>query len=477
MIDLLHCLKTHGGRLSFLTWSMAASLLLTIALPPVSTASAVETASPVVVKAKTIFIGNGQVVQNGAILIQDGRIAKVGRETAVPPKATVIEIEQAEITPGLIDANARVSTIDLVPPSRTRATGVEEPSQDQSKRSDSHVGDDDHEEEHSAASGVFPSDIVNEQGSEVVPHTRVIDGMDLTCVDFQRLVRGGVTTVHASPDSSSVIGPRAAVLHTAGRRGDRVLRKVGAVKATIGIEPSVSGTHNHRGGASIYARRPNSRMGLTWVFRKAFHDAIQRGEGLEPYGADTASPEAGVVLRQVLAGEVPLRIQARLHQDIITALRLAGEFDLDFTLEEATEAYRCIKELKAAEVPVVFGPIYEAPSGFRAVTGEADQSRYSTFAALLNAGIETSLSAGEFREEDGLARQAMYAIRFGASFEDTLKAVTQTPARMLGIDKELGTIEPGKRADLIVWSGRPFAAVSRIVLVMVDGRVVVDRGE
>jgi imidazolonepropionase-like amidohydrolase len=216
-------------------------------------------------------------------------------------------------------------------------------------------------------------------------------------------------------------------------------------------------------------------MGLTWVFRKAFYDAMRRKAGLEVYGADTASAEASAVLLDVLEGQVPLRIQARIQQDILTALRLTEEFDLPFVLEEATEAYRCVQELKARDVQVIFGPIYDRPNGIRRYVNDADRSRYHTFRTLLEAGIPVALSAQELREEDGLARQVMYILRFGVRLEDALKAVTQTPARLMGLDDELGTIAPGKRADLVIWNGEPFAATSSIQVVLIDGQTVLDR--
>jgi imidazolonepropionase-like amidohydrolase len=273
-------------------------------------------------------------------------------------------------------------------------------------------------------------------------------------------------------------GPRGAVLHTAGPIDGRVLVPAAAVKATIGSEPSMLGTYNrqpYRGSVSLYARRPQSRMGLTWVFRKAFYDAIRRGEGLEAYGADTSKPESSAVLRDVLEGKVPLRIQARIQQDIHTALRLTEEFKLSFSLEEATEAYRCIDELQARSVPVIFGPIHERARGIRARTSESRQSRYYTFRALIQAGIPTALSAQEMREESGLARQVMYAMRFGVDPKDALRSVTQTPAQLLGLDGEVGTVESGKRADLVVWRGPPFAATSMVLIVLIDGEIVVDR--
>ncbi len=486
---------------------------------PVATAAEV-----VAIKAAKVHVGNGRTMKNCVILIQDGRIQAIGPKLAIPERAKVIEVDGGCLTPGLIDANARLEAANLIPDSHSKSSHGESSHGDSSheghghavhvdryrdaepsciglpghghtthdkwppqggdqRGDDTHVGDDEIDDTSGLSVGVGPSAVISEQSSEVVPHTRVLDSLNLRSGDFDRLVRGGVTTVYASADSSAVIGPRGAVLHTAGPRDRRVLQPVAAVKATIGSEPSMVGSYNsrpYRDRVSMYARRPNSRMGLTWVFRKAFYDAIRRGEGpgsqgRGAYGADTSSPEASAVLREVLDENVSLRIQARLQQDIHTAIRLAEEFDLDFTLEEATEAYRCIDSIKAANVPVIFGPIYARPNGLRSRTGEANQSRYHTFAALLDAGIPTALSAGDLREEDGLARQVMAAMRFGVSFDDALRAVTETPARLLGLEKELGTIEHGKRADLVLWSGRPFAATSMPLVVLVDGNIVVDR--
>jgi len=475
---------------------------------------------PVAVKGEKVYIGDGRTIESGIVLIQDGRIRAVGADVRLPEGTTVIEADGGCVTPGLIDANARIESVDLIAPSRKSPIGddsnqlgeiikrlLDEGASDGERATnaqtsgvlgaryrstpatqESLTGNDsvvepetmvgEEEDLPPFVSGVRSAAVINEQSSEVVPHTQVLDTLHLGSRDFDRLVRGGVTTVYASPDASAVIGARGAIVHTAGAEAGRVLVPAAAAKATIGSEPSILGTYNRgpsRYSSSMYARRPNSRMGLVWVFRKAFYDAARRRDGLRVYGADTAEPEALAVLLDVLEGRVPLRIQARIQRDILAALRLADEFDLEFTLEEATEAYRSIDELKAASVPVVFGPIYERPSGIRVRSGEANRSRYYTFRALLEAGIPTALSAQEFREEDGLARQVMYAQRFGVSFDDAFRAVTQTPARILGLDRELGTLQRGKRADLVVWSGQPFAATSMPLVVLIDGEIVLDR--
>lgn len=432
------------------------------------------------IKAGKVYIGDGRVVEQGIVLVQDGRIRSVGVKVRIPADATVIELTDGALTPGLIDANARIGLRDLIAPGPGHLDYIEDEHDAESE--DAHTPDrhDElcaEEDLFPAAVGVPSQEVVNEQSSEVVPHIRVLDGLDLRSGDFDRLVRGGVTTVYASPDASAVIGARGAVLHTAGPRHGRVLAPVGAVKATIGAEPSMVGSYNSspsRGRATMYTRRPNSRMGLVWVFRKAFYDAQRMRDGLPVYGADAAEPQALAVVLDMLDGNTPLRIQARIQQDILSAIRLADEFQLRFTLEEATEAYRCLDEIHKAGVPVIFGPIYERASGIRASTGEGDRSRLYTFAALLEHRIPTALSAQELRDEDGLARQAMYALRFGVPLDDALRAVTATPAKMLGLEDDLGTIKRGKRADLVLWSGKPLAAESKPMMVWIDGEVAFD---
>jgi imidazolonepropionase-like amidohydrolase len=313
-----------------------------------------------------------------------------------------------------------------------------------------------------------------------VPHTRVIDTMNLRSPDFERLVLGGVTTVFISPDSAAVIGPQGAVVRTAGPMMDRVITPAADVKAVMGTDSYTVGADNappFRGFVSTRTRRPNTRMGVTWVFRKALYDTREWEQGLTPTGADTPPAEAFPVLESVLDGKTPLRMQARMQQDIRTAVRLADEFDLKFTLLEANEAYKCIDLIKENEIPVVYGPLSMESAGMRRFSRDMGDSRLSTVRELIDAGVDVALSAQDLREEDGLARQAMYAVRAGVSPAAAVKAITLTPAKMLGIDAETGSITAGKRADLVVWSGEPLDAASRPVVVLIGGRTVMDLRE
>ena len=176
-----------------------------------------------------------------------------------------------------------------------------------------------------------------------------------------------------------------------------------------------------------------------------------------------------------MTGDIPLRIQARTGPDIETAFRLCKEFGISFTLEDPVEAWKRVDLLAETGVPVVYGPIFDVPSGILRGSVESRQARLNTVRDLAAAGIELALSAQDLRGEQGLARQAMLAIRYGVDPAEAMRMVTLYPARLLGVDKEVGTLEAGKRADVVVWSGTPFSSLSRIETVIHGGVISFDR--
>ncbi|QOJ18656.1 MAG: amidohydrolase family protein [Phycisphaeraceae bacterium] len=458
-------------------------------------------AQDLVIRAGRVHTATGEVIEKGVVIVRDGVIQQVGRDLPVPAGARVIDAPDGSVTPGLIDANALLEPSDAVSSPENRR-GIFQ----YIYHSNTHGGAlicllcdgyascafaDSHDDIEPGdvcpicgltnaddpslfASGLAGFGTTTEASSEVVPHTFVADALNLRSPDFDRLVRGGVTTVFAAPDTAAVIGPRGAIVRTAGPLAQRVVNDAGPVQATISADTYRVGGGNgtpSRFSVTARTRRPNSRMGLGFVFRKAFHDAELLASGGKPDGADTASNEALEVVTKVREGEIPLRILARTQRDILTGIRLAEEFGFTFTLVEATEAYRCLDDLASRDMKVIYGPIYDQPSGARARTPETREAKLSAIRQLLDAGVETAITAQDLREEDGLARQAMYAIRAGLTTEEALQAVTRTPARILGIADSVGTIEKGKRADLVVWSGAPFEATSSPIQVIVGGEV------
>lgn len=510
-----------------------AAACLTIASPAM--------AQDVVVRAGKLYIGNGQVIENGAVHIRDGRIVAVGASITVPGGATVIELRSGTITPGLIDANALLEPDDLI----SREEAIARPRAEEEVRAEAFesflkelreqvTGEahDDHEghdhgdltsnwvpcpnpaihdtidenevcplcarppvnvcthcgafvtaaEEAAVefASGVQTNFSRTESSDEIVPHTRVLDSVNLRSPDFKRLVAGGITTVFAAPDTAAVIGPRGAILQTAGPIRSRIIRPEDAVQFVFGTDSFRIGGGNQQpfgNFVSVRTRRPNSRMGVVWVFTKAMTDTQKAMEGQSVFGIDVPEAPALDVLGAVLKKEIPVRVHARTLTDITIALEKCREYGLtNVTLLEATEAHKVADLLDEASVPVVFGPL--TVTGRELINrGETDDFRLTTPRTLLDRGIATALTARHLREEDGLARQAMVAMRGGLTRAEALAAVTMTPARMLGIEGEVGSLEAGKRGDVVVWSGEPFDALSEPAVVIVGGRVALDRRE
>ncbi len=444
----------------------------------------------IVIKAARIHTVSGDPIEGGMIVIRDGRIEAVGRELAIPTGARVLDLAGSVVTPGLIDACCAVDCevmeeasggvyLSAQPSFWNRLADRVQHQRDNPEHVGTPLFDDLPTFAGDLAFTIPASATWSEEVSEVTPHRRVIDSINLLSHDFARLMKGGVTTVYVSADSTNVIGSRGAIVKTAGPLANRIVRPADAVKATMGGDPSQRGQSNvlpppYGPAPSFHTRRPTTRMGVDWVFRKSFYDARRARAGLELHGADMPPSQAIPVLQDILDGKVPLRIQARMQHDIFSALRLADEFNLKFTLEEATEAYRCLPQLKAVGVPVIFGPIFMTPTGYRGLTDEVKRARLNSPKQIADAGIELALTAQEMRDEEGLVRQGMVAVQNGLPADKALRAITSTPAAMLGLASELGTVTPGARADLVVWSAEPFDATSRPLVVLIDGRIVYD---
>ncbi|MEC9477313.1 MAG: amidohydrolase family protein [Planctomycetota bacterium] len=469
-----------------------------------------------IIRAAAAHIGDGNVLENALIVIDGGQILSITAGGEAPEGAKVLEVPV--ITPGFIDANTRFDVEDAsyypgedprlqilralgkenlyhggdVCPCGTTCPAVtlhvhDDPClycgwPNHDPHADSHdleseLADAAREAEAAAAGVPESSALINEQSSEVVPHFEVLDAVDQGSDDFSRLLREGVTTIYVSPDSSAVVGARGALMRTGGTVTDRFIGP-GAVKTVLGSDAYRFGSSNRppfRTFVSVYNRRPASRMGVAWVFRKAFHDALLRSAGHDPSGADTSSPEASRVLNQVLLGQIPLRIQARTAADIETAFRLCKEFNVSFTLEDPTEAYKTVDLLATSKVPVVYGPIFDVPSGILAGSREHRESRLHTVRDLSLAGIPLALSAQDLRGEEGLVRQAMLAIRYGVDPAEAMRMVTLYPAQLLGVAEQVGTLQVGKRADLVIWNGSPFSSLSQIEGVIHGGVISFER--
>ncbi|MCP3919940.1 MAG: amidohydrolase family protein [bacterium] len=374
------------------------------------------------VHAKRVYTGSGDVVENAIVRVTDGKVAAILPGRSAPQNSLSVEA----VTAGMIDASVRINA------------------------------------------GVWSV----EQSTEVQPQRSVADSIDVFDYRWLRAARSGVTTVYIAPLDRNVVGGTGVAMKTAGADSvdGRRLESKPIVRGAIGTDPSGGNSAAFGRPTSFFNRRPTTRMGVEWEWRKAFYDAVaaQRLPERDFEGAD--------VMRDILAGKVRLCIQAWATQDIRTAVFLKEEMmregfgEIDLVIDAAAEAWKEPQLLVRTKTSVILPP---HPGSGRARDGAF--MSINTAKVLVDAGVPVALSSHGARDAgERLAAQAGLAMRGGLTLEQALAAVTTTPARILGIEGRVGTVEVGKDADLVLWSGTPFEATARVSGVLVDGVLVHD---
>lgn len=367
------------------------------------------------IRGGTVLTITKGVIEKGVVLIDKGRIVSVGKRVAVPRGSSVIDAEGQFVTPGLVDAHCHLGVY---------VEGVGAPGHDG-----------------------------NETLDPVTPHLRALDGVNPRDRAFADARAGGVTTACVAPGSANVIGGQAVTLKTAGEIVDEmVLSHDGGLKVAFGENPKFS--------RAQYQKPPTTRMGVAGMLRKMLADADnyrkkkrkERDLGLE-------------VLVRVLERKLPLRVHAHQTNDIVTAVRIAKEFNCRLSIEHCTEGHLIAGFLARNRVPCAVGPT-TSPR----VKVELMDRSFRTPADLAAAGVEVSIiSDHPVIRQDLLPLCAALAVKHGLSEDDALRAVTVNPARLLGVQRRVGSLERGKDADLVLWSGHPLDVMSRVEMTFVNG--------
>jgi imidazolonepropionase-like amidohydrolase len=367
----------------------------------------------------------GPPFEDGVVLISDGRIEAVGRDVRVPEAAERLDAAGKVVLPGLVDAHTHL--------------GV-----------------------HEEAEGWAGQD-TNEMTDPVTPQVRALDAINPADLAFADAVAGGVLTVNVNPGSGNPIGGQAAAIRTAGRTVDEMLlRAPSGLKSALGENPK-----------RVYGDRkqlPSTRLGTAAVIRDAlvkarnYLDKLDRGDDGEPPERDLRWEALGLVL----SGEIPWRQHCHRADDIATALRLADEFGYRLVIDHGTEAALLADRLAERGVPVLIGPLLTSRSKV-----ELRNRSLASPGRLAAAGVELGIITDHPVVPIHLLHvQAALAVREGLDPSAALRAVTLTPARVLGLDDRLGSLEPGKHATLCVWSGDPLDARSRVETAWIEGRQV-----
>ncbi len=400
-----------------------------------------------IVNGRVMTITQG-VLEPGTVLIEDGRIVAVGESVAVPAEAEVYDAAGKVVMPGLVEAHCHVG---LWP------DGV----------------------------GLVHSD-GNEMTDPVTPHLRALDAVHPEDIAFKELVEAGVTTVLTGPGSGNLIGGQWVCIKTAPKPSveDMVLLEPAGMKMALGENPK-----------RVYGEQkktPSTRMGNAAMLRAALVEAQNYMEKWRHYEAEMARYQAKVeagqettqapkqperdlkleALAKVLRREMKARIHAHRADDMLTAIRIAEEFDLDLTLEHATEGYKIADILADKGIPVTAGPILFSRTKYE-LRGMLPKNP----GVMAQAGVKVAIQTDEMSAVKYLPINAALAVREGMPEEEALKAITLNAAEIIGVADRVGSLEPGKDADLLVLSGHPFDYRSLVELVLVDGKVAYRRKE
>jgi imidazolonepropionase-like amidohydrolase len=399
----------------------------------------------VIINGKVMTVTQG-TFDPGMVLVEGGRIVAVGQDLIIPEDAEIYDAAGKTVMPGLIDAHCHV--------------------------------------------GLWPEGIGgeysdgNEMTDPITPHLRALDAVHPEDPAWQELVEAGVTTVLTGPGSGNLVGGQWVCVKTAPRSNvqDMVLLEPAGMKMALGENPKrVYGAQK---------KAPSTRMGNAAALRAALVEAQNYLEKWERYekgqaryqarceaGEDDAEPPQQPerdlkleALGKVLRREMKARVHAHRADDMLTAIRIAEEFNLDLTLEHATEGYKIADVLASKGIPVTAGPIF-----FSRVKYELREMTPKNPGLMARAGVKVAIQTDEMSAVRYLTINAALAVREGMPEAEALKAITIYPAEVIGVEDRIGSLEAGKDADVVVFSGHPFDYRTVADLVLINGQVVYQR--
>jgi len=405
-------------------------------------------------------VSSSGTIQDGVVLIENGKITQIGSAADITVPDGYERLTSDTITPGFIDAHSVVGLAGWY--------------------------------------NVLADQDQDETTAPNQAELRAIDGFNPSEPLLAYLLQHGVTVIQAGPGRSNPIGGQAGIFKTHGSTVEAMtIRFPSAMIFTLGEVPKK--TYGER------KQTPMTRMGTAALIRQALLGAQSYAKQWQDYVSSTDETSADEVsadevsvdevsvdevsedkdhkapdrdlkkeaLAAVVQGELPALFTVHREDDILTALRIAKEFNLTLLLDAATEGYLVVPEIQQAGVPVIVHPSMQRISSL-----ETSNTSLENAAILADAGIRIALQSG-FESYVPKTRivlfEAAIAMVNGLGFERALRAITLDAAQILGIDARVGSLEPGKDADLVLFDGDPFEYTSHIQTVILNGQVVYQR--
>jgi imidazolonepropionase-like amidohydrolase len=376
-------------------------------------------AQTIAITGGTVYPVSGPKIENATVLIRDGKIAAVGTNVAVPAGATRIDAAGKWVTPGLIDAAGQMGLREISAVQNTNEASL--------------------------------------RGNEVAAAFNVLEGVNpaSTLIAVNRME--GITSTLAVPNGSLIYG-QAALIDLDGATIEAM-----RIKSPAAMVADLSEGSKDAGGGSRAGVAARLRRVLNDAREYATRRADYRRRQIQELSASAADLEA---LQPVLRGELPLVVIANRRSDIETALRIAKEYKLRIILAGAAEGWMIPDEIAAAGVPVLVEPLDNLPSY------DALGIRYQNAALLAKGGVKIALMETATENTRDLKQQAGNAVANGLPWEQALRAVTLTPAEIFGVGGQYGSLEVGKVANVVVWTGDPFEFSTGVEHVYIRGREI-----
>lgn len=392
--------------------TLAAVSLFAVAAFPFATAASAQIA----VRGESVWTMTGEPITNGVVLVKDGKIEAVGTAAQVRIPEGYRIVNAKVVTPGLIDAHTVIGL-----------NGYLNQPHDQ---------------------------MALDGGASIQPELRAIDAYNAEekLVEYVRSL--GVTTIHTGHQPSALISGQTMVAKTTGKNVDEAtVSPLAMIAVTLG-----------QAGLGGQGRSPGTRAKQAAMLRGELIKAQEASKKSEP-PTDLKSQ----IMVRIIKREVPMLVTAEKAQDILTALRIAKEFNIRIVLDGASDAPLVLEEIKAAGIPIILHPTMARPGGDR------ENLSMATAAKLKEAGILFAIQSGYegyVPKTRVVLFEAAVAAGAGLGKRDALASITIDAARIIGLDSRIGSIAVGKDADIAMYDGDPFEYTTKCVGTMINGQMV-----
>ena len=427
-------------------WSLAGLVCFMAALSVISVAQQ----KPVALRGGKLLTVSHGTIENGVVVIENGKIAAVGAANAVniPTDARVIDVSGMTVYPGLIDSESQL--------------GLTEISEEDST-----------------------NDLV-ETSEEIMPHMHVYDAFHLESALIPVTRLNGITNAIVAPANRDTLPGQDSFVQLAGKSAeDAVLVRDVAMPLNFSGEQRRNGSWQTR-------KFPSTRMGLAAQLRQAFLDAQDYQRHWTDYDRKKAEYEKGKsdakadekekkkeppsqpkrdlkleALLPYLQGKKTVVLAAEESNDLQTAVGMAREFNLKFVLNHISHTQSVLDYVASLKVPVIVGPIYEDPK-----PAERYDAVYSLPAELSKRGVKIAFASFDAHNSRNLPYQAGFATAFGLPYDDALKAITLNAAEIWGVADKLGSLDVGKTANVVVANGDPLDMKTDVKQVFIEGHEI-----